>query len=67
MKNSGVAVDANCSTDPASGPRLDVAAALDHFLPLPIPALSEWALLLFGLLLLGSTVFVLRKRRENGR
>jgi len=64
MKNSGVAVDSNCDTEPKSGPHLDVAAALDHFLPTPIPTLSEWALTLFGLLLLGSTLFVLRKRRQ---
>jgi len=65
MKNSGVIVDSNCDTEPKSGPRLDVAAALDHFPPTPIPTLSEWALLLFGLLLLGSTLFVLRKRCQS--
>ena len=31
-----------------------------------VPALSEWGMILFGLLLLGSTVFVLRKRRNAG-
>jgi len=67
MKNSGVAVDSNCDTEPKSGPRLDVAAALDHFLPTPIPTLSEWALTLFGLLLLGSTFFVLRNCRQSAR
>jgi subtilisin family serine protease len=67
MKNSGVTVDSNCDTERASGPRLDVAAALDHFLPTPIPTLSEWTLLLFGLLLLGSTLFVLRKCPQSAR
>jgi len=44
-----------------------VAAALDHFLPTLIPTLSEWALTLFGLLLLGSTFFVLRNCRQSAR
>ena len=66
MKNSGIAVDAGCDTVPASGPRLDVAATLDSLLVPPIPTLSEWGFILFGLLLLGLTVFILRKRRGFG-
>ncbi|HKI48187.1 MAG TPA: IPTL-CTERM sorting domain-containing protein, partial [Desulfobacteria bacterium] len=33
----------------------------------PIPTLNEWGTILFGLLFLGSTVLVLRKRRKIGR
>lgn len=32
MKNGGVALNSGCDTEPASGPRLDVAATLNYFL-----------------------------------
>lgn len=43
------------------------ATSAEEFTYAPIPTLSEWGMLLLGLLLLSSTVFVLRKRREIGR
>lgn len=60
LKKAGVTLDSGCDTDPASGPRLDVSAALNRLVP-SIPALSEWGIILLAISLVAGGVFAVKR------
>lgn len=49
----------------ASGPNVNTAADDYVYAPAPVPTLSEWAMILFGLLLAGGAALHLGRRRLN--
>jgi subtilisin family serine protease len=64
MKNTGAATDDPCSTFP-NPIRVDALAAVDAVgAPPPIPTLTEWGLIIFGVVLVGLITWVFLRRRR---
>ena len=68
MKNGGIVLASGCNTEPASGPRLDVAATLNYLLapasPTAVPTLNEWGLIGLSLLLAGIGYITILRRKN---